>query len=63
MVPVAGLARSEALPDPPAHGDGRRLSTILIIEDDPTVRTIVRRHLEADGTGCSRRWTGTAGSI
>ena len=49
MVPVAGLALSEALPDPPADGDGRRSSTILIIEDDATVRAVVRRHLEADG--------------
>ena len=49
MVPVAGLALSEALPDPPADGDGQRSSTILIIEDDATVRAVVRRHLEADG--------------
>jgi DNA-binding response OmpR family regulator len=36
---VAGFAPPEVLPAPP--------STILIIEDDPALRAIVRRHLEA----------------
>jgi CheY-like chemotaxis protein len=50
MAPAAGRDPSDPLPDPPAAAaQGGEASTILVIEDNATVRAVVRRHLEAGG--------------